>query len=86
MQLSYSLDRLYDVTIRFQQWDFFYIISIGLCQQIINFFWAVFSLKVTLKYFVCNEFYFHLITITKNGFQVFKNGIKSLNKKMYFIV
>ena len=57
----------------------------GLCQQIINFFWAVFSLKVTLKYFVFNEFYFHLITITKNGFEVFKNGIKSLNKKMYFI-
>ena len=57
----------------------------GLCQQIINFFWAVFSLKVTLKYFVCNKFYFHLMTITKNGFEVFKNGIKSLNKKMYFI-
>jgi len=36
----------------------------------------VFSLKVTLEYFVCNEFYFHLITITKNGFEVFENGVK----------
>ena len=26
------------------------------------------------------------MTITKNGFEVFKNGIKSLNKKMYIIV